>query len=181
MAPKKSSRKKSQKLSPKTFFWIIIALVVLGLGTYFIRVYKESGIEEEGIVVCQDNICEKSLHIHATITGSVCGKELDFDRHEGDTNEQHTHDDDDRMHFHNRLKVDPLTEEITDASPLYLGNFFNNLDIPFTSQCFGDKCNGDVCPSGKRGQVHLTVNGEDNSLLDKYPWKEGDDIRVYFD
>lgn len=177
------SKRKSSKKSKSTTNFITIAIVVIlvAVGAYFVTQYKQSDVEEEGIVTCSGDTCEKSVHIHSVISASVCGEEVDFDRHKGDTNEQHTHDEDEEMHFHNRMQVDPETEEPLDPSPLFVGNFFDNLDIAFSKECLDDKCNGELCPTGKPGRVHMTVNGKDNPLLNEYPWQDGDIINVSFE
>ncbi len=138
---------------------------------YSIYSYRQSRVDTEGIVICQADICEKSLHIHASITVSICGKPVDLSDHTGDTNEQHTHAEDNLIHFHQRLKVDPQTKAILDPSPLYLKNLFQNLNLTFPS----------LCPNGKPGKLKVIVNGQESPLLDQYPWADGDVIKVTYD
>jgi hypothetical protein len=173
-------KKKAFRLSISKIATSVVAMVLIYLAVIFVRSYQESQIESEGIITCNDKVCEKSVHIHAQVQALVCGQELDIKRHKGDTDQQHTHDEKSLMHIHETITLDPSTKEILDPSPLFINNFFENMDINFTQTCLADKCNGDLCPDGHPGKVTVTVNGVVSPDVEKYIWQDGDNIIVSY-
>lgn len=178
--PRRKS-KSAYTLSPKSILIFVILAGLIAGGIFVVDKYQKSGIEQEGLIICNPNTCEKSLHVHAIVTASVCGETINFPHNTGDINQQHTHTQDNQIHFHHRLKLNPITYIVIDLSPLYLGNFFDNMSMRLTQSCLGDKCNGDACAPARPGQLTMTVNDQPNQLFDQYPWQDGDIINLNFE
>lgn len=164
-----------------------VALVVIGVvGYYAVTVYEETEAEQLGIVICNAEKCEKSVHIHADIHASVCGEKIDFPKNEGSVVEQHTHAEQDYLHLHIKFEVDPVTHEPIDRAPHELANFFKNVKIPFSSNpaTLGEYTVGQTCPNGKilaQEDLKMSVNGVETTEFEQYMWKDGDDIRLTFE
>ena len=90
-----------------------------------------------------------------------------------------THKERRKLHFHERLPVDAETKEVTDYTSLTLGPYLESIDIPFTSECISETCNGDLC-DGEVGSLSFIVNGESNSEYENFAWDEGDIIEITF-
>lgn len=166
--------------------FIVIVAILVGLGYYSVRLYQETGAEQQGFVTCNEERCEKSIHIHADIDVSICGEKYDFPKNKGSVTEQHTHAELNYMHVHFTFEVDPETHEPLDTTLLELGNFFKNMEMPFSSNpaTLGDYTVSDACPNGKvltQDDLKMTVNGEENTEFEHYVWQDGDDIRITFE
>lgn len=175
-----------KKVKPKTnWLWIWCGvLAAIGLA-YSVLVFFAQGAEK-GIVVCetpeQPEHCVISMHIHADVAVTVCGEEKSFGLEEGELAKTHTHKERNYIHFHERLPYDQTTETILDTTPLRVGNIFESIHVPFTSECLYDHCNGQTC-SGKAesGRVKMWVNTVENTQFQDYVWKDGDQIRITFE
>lgn len=166
--------------------FIIAVLILGGLGYYSVKLYQDTGAEQQGFVICNEEKCEKSIHIHADIEMSLCGEKRDFPKNKGSISEQHTHAELNYMHVHFTFEVDRETHEPLDTTLLELGNFFKNMDMPFSSApaTLGNYTVGDTCPNGKvltQGDLRMTVNGEENTEFERYIWQDGDDIHITFE
>jgi hypothetical protein len=184
-ANKKSSSFHFGKKAQFITFLVVVA-VLGGIGYYSIQQYEETGAEQQGIVICNEEKCEKSIHIHSDIVVSTCGEQLHFPKNKGSVIEQHTHAEQDYLHLHIKFEVDRETEEPLDTTLHELGNFFKNMEIPFSSEPaqLGDYSVGDTCSNGKvltQEDLKMTVNGEPNTEFEHYVWKDGDDIRLTFE
>lgn len=157
----------------------VIAIAIIVLIAYSYVYFKQTTTEEESITVCDADQCFWAAHIHGNLDIDVCGENIDLGLEKGELDKTHTHKERGRLHFHERLPVDPETMEITDFGPLRLGNSLENMGIRFTDECIADKCNGDPC-DGEPGGITMTVNGEPNTELNEYVWKEGDTIKIEF-
>lgn len=175
---KKKGRKK--KFVPKTLIvGIIIGLAVYGLGYSLSQFYSEGG--EKGFIVCGDEGCDLAIHIHSQLHMSVCGEEYNLGLEKGDLGRTHTHKERDYLHFHALIKTDITGTKILEPEKIYLGELFDQLNIPFTKTCFADKCNGDLCPNGQPGTLKVIVNGIPNEDFDEYVWNDDDEIEIRFD
>lgn len=165
----------------------IIALAALGaIGYYSIKQYEATQAEQVGIVICNEEKCEKSIHIHADIYASVCGERIRFPKNAGSVIEQHTHAEQDYMHLHIKFEVDRETGEPLETAPHEISNFFENVKIPFSSNpaTLGGYTVGSTCPDGKeltQADLKMTVNGQDTTEFEHYMWQDGDDIRITFE
>jgi hypothetical protein len=174
MPQKKVKEKKGTQI-----VWYVVVLGLVILISYSFYYFKITSTEDEGIVVCDEGKCFWASHLHAQINIVVCGEEVKLPLESGLLSATHTHKKLNQLHFHERLPVDPATEKVTDFAPLLLGNFFDYLDLRFTSECFGENCNGEVC-GNIPGSLSMEVNGKPNTEFREYTWKEGDEIVIRF-
>jgi len=160
--------------------WIVL-LVLLGLLYSVMQYYAQD--PEGGVIVCKDpNHCEVSMHVHADLKVSMCGKEIIFPSERGDLSKVHTHKERNKLHWHDLEKIDPKTKEIVNTSKLTLHAFFEQMRERFTDTCLLERCNGDSCPGSKNpGKVSMMVNGVPNTKFEKYIWKDGDKMVVMFE
>lgn len=173
----------------RKFQLVIFATIVftfIAVGYYSVKVYEETGAEQEGIVICNESKCEKSIHIHSDIYVSVCGEKIDFPKNKGSVIQQHTHAEENYLHLHIKFEVDRETEQPLDPTLHELGNFFENMEMPFNSSpaTLGEYTVGDSCPNGKtlqQSDLKMTVNNVTNTQFEKYQWKDGDDIHITFE
>lgn len=178
------TRKKTSLVTLSGFLkflpWIAIVLVV-GLGFYFYKAARQTDVESEGIVVCNDaGVCEKSWHIHSTLDVSICGRQTELAKEEGELSDIHTHKEDNLLHFHERLKVDS-NGNVLDWAPLTLSNSVKAVaGMSLTNECIGEYCNGSLCPDGEKGELNVTVGGVRQEDIASYVWKDGDEIRIEF-
>lgn len=172
---KKGNREKIKQSA----IWIVSLVVLIGL-LYSVYYVKITGAESEGIKVCKGGQCFLALHIHSQLDLEVCGESIIMEKEEGDLGELHTHKELNLIHFHEKLPMDADGKEVTDWSQLKLGKFFEAMEFPFSSQCFGKYCNGDACSGGTEGKVHMWVNNKPNEEFEHYVWKDGDEIKIVF-
>lgn len=165
------AKKAHKKIFPLLIFAVIILFAATGL--YFYRQYKGSDFEQGGFVICnKEGVCEKSVHAHATLNISICQEKKNLPKETGRLNRVHTHKEQNLLHFHERLRVDPKTQELINSEPLTIKTALGELlkmELP------------DKCPESKPGKLKLTVNGELNAKNLDYVWKDGDKIDLTFD
>ncbi len=158
--------------------------VAIGAGAvglaYSLGVYYQGG-GERGFVVCTAQGCDLAVHWHSELEMSACGKPYHLPLERGDLNRQHTHKEQDRLHFHAVIKTNEAGSELLEPEKLRLGELFDQLKLRFTKTCFLEHCTGDPCPDGRPGALTVTVNGVPNPDLSDYVWKDGDTIRIAFE
>ncbi len=161
-------------------FVALLLLAVIGL-SYSIYIVYTSGAAQRGVIVCTSaNECYWSAHIHASAAINVCGDEsYRFAVEKGPLNGPHTHEEKNLIHFHERLRIDPVTKEIYDPALLTLGAFFDAMEVDFSADKILDKTNGDLCVGP--GTLKMFVNGKPSSAFRDYIWKDGDKIEIVFD
>jgi len=173
-------RSKKPKISSIITSWVALSILI-GLA-YSVVYYLESGVREQGLIICEESgECSLAIHIHADVEGSTCGEELKLPLQKGDPlTEPHTHNERNKIHWEGKLKVDKDTKEVTDKTPLKLGTFMDVMGVRFNDKCLGDKCNDDLC-NGKEGKLTMLVNGIPNDEYRNYIWKDGDVINLKFE
>lgn len=177
-----SSKKAAPKSSPIKFLGYAIALALIGYIVYSVFVYLGSVETTEEFLVCDEGVCIKSFHIHVEIEPMICGELKWFSLEHGMLEEQHTHKDRNRIHFHERLRVTPDTYEVIDTTLLTLRNFMGNMEPGFDGTCSLGQCEGTPCPgSDTPGSFSVIVNGEERPEKWDYVWKNGDDIEIIFE
>ena len=171
---------KSRKLKTGIVLSLII-LLTAGLA-YSVVIVHTSGAAQRGVKVCvSDSECYWSAHIHAELELDICGDaSYRFPIEVGPLDGPHTHEEKNRIHFHERLRIDPKTEIILNTSLLHVGTFLDNMEVEFSRDMIQDKKNGDVC-NDKPGYVKMYVNEKPNGAFRDYVWKDGDKIRIVFD
>jgi len=150
----------------------VIGVVLAFLG-YSVFTYKTSTQETEGFFTCNKEVtvCEISQHIHANLDLTVCGKEIKLEKEEGNTTTaQHTHKEENRLHWHSRLPADPKTRLPLDTTPLTLVSTLSDLGIAFPPNC----------PTNRNPKTSVSVNGLPQSSGLQYVWKDGDQIVVEY-
>ena len=174
---KKKLKVKKQVL--KSLFNVVFIgiIALIGFSYYY---YDAVASETIGITICEAGECFWAAHIHSYLDLQVCGESKELGLEVGHLEAVHTHKERNKLHFHERLPVDPETMEVSDYSLLTLGSFFENVGVTFSSECFFDKCNGDLC-NGVTGSVSMTVNGVDNSEFESYVWSDDDQIIIKFE
>ncbi len=166
----------------KKIIKIVAGLLVLGVAVYFgkmaIDEYNRQ-IEAQGIVVCQDEDCIKTMHIHADIEFDLCGEKLALPREIGPLTGLHTHKERNYLHFHDEVDLDYQTRE---------QEFDQRLSIQEVIEIFGvdpdEHCGTDDVSI--RAQVKHSENFKDYDEqwtpvdLD-YNWQDGDLIQLIYE
>jgi hypothetical protein len=166
---------------------VILALIVLmGYSYYY---FNTTASETTGIVVCEAGECFWAAHIHSLLYIDICGEQIDIGLEEGLLEGTHTHKEKNKLHFHERLTVDPETREVTDFTPLEIETVLNDFGIETSDGCIAGKCIGDMC-NGKLGSWVLNIENEyyvmtassavEGIPLENYTWKEKDIITISF-
>ncbi len=134
--------------------------------------FKDSDYEAQGFLVCNEGNtrCENSQHIHANIEVVECGKQIYFEKEKGSTNFQHTHKEQNRIHWHARELVDPITREPLDKTPRQLKSFFEQVDYKGSDSCWDTDA-----------KVTLFINGaekaSDTAALE-YIWGDEENLKL---
>lgn len=151
---------------------VALVLVLLVLLAYLIKLSideysKTAG--EVGIVVCNDDECIKTLHIHADIEFDLCGNSPVLPREVGPLSGLHTHKESNYLHFHDKLQLDPV-----DHVQLY----DNRLSLQEVIDVFAldplEYCNT------KEVEVGVMVNGQIPPEGLDYNWVDGDKIEIIY-
>jgi cytochrome c biogenesis protein CcdA len=171
---------------------ILFSLAVIAIAgiAYSVYVVQTSGAAQRGVVVClSETECYWSAHIHSEIHINVCGDtSYRFPIEVGRLDGPHTHEEKNWIHYHERLRIDPLTKEILNTSPLTLGAFFREMNVNFSETEILNVRNGDNC-NGQAGSVKMYVSrnwnrnelGKPSALFDDYVWRDGDVVTIIFD
>ena len=147
-------------------------LGILAVGAYFLYsylTYEESDYDSKGFFICNQDktICENSQHIHANIVVKSCGKEVLFDKEKGRTDQQHTHKEVNRIHWHARERVNPDTRAPLNIYPRTIKAFFEQMEFKAPQNCGESKAT-----------VQVKVNGQDNPQGLDYMWVDNDKLDV---
>lgn len=149
--------------------FVPLTLFLIWYGYMSYKAYVNSEADTQGFFICnkEKTICELSQHIHANIEMVSCGKEVYFPKEQGKTDKQHTHKEQNLIHWHARERVDPTTKEPLDRIPRELRSFFVQMDYKISEKCDEHKA-----------IFTLFVNGiEEKAGLD-YIWKDKDKLKV---
>ena len=178
----KTKKRSAKASSNKTKLLIAAGVVVLGIIAYSLYITFSTGAQDKGIVTCIDeNTCFFTAHWHAYTPIMICGQETRLPIETGSLQKAHTHEEKNLVHWHDRLPYDNTNKKIMNATPLFLGSFFDEIKIPFDNDKIMDKKNGDQCPDGKPGTLKMFVNGKPNTEFRDYLWKNYDVIVLVFD
>lgn len=165
-----------QRGTLKTFS-IILAFVVIGVLLGFsLASYAE---KDPSDLVCDQGFCKKSLHYTARIELRVCGEQLSLPTNKGSREKAHTESDPYTLHWYERTFVEEESFKPLDTSELRLGDFFENINVDFSSSCIMGHCNGDFCGETK-GFLKMYVNGKRNDQFQNYIWNDKDKIIIEF-
>ena len=164
--PTAAGRQKSV-LKPILFILVIVGLIVLI--SYSIQQYN-SQTEAEGITICKESECIKTLHIHSDITFDLCGKTTTLERETGELVGLHSHKEKNYLHFHDKVQLDPDTLEQRLDERLSLREILKTLDLT----------PGDYCEGSGLVETIFKVNGEVPGEGLDYNWKDGDNLHLIF-
>ncbi len=156
----------------------LIALIVFF--SYSLVEYKRSGITEQGIVTCSNGQCFWSAHIHVDAPIQICGEKYSMPKFKGPLNSQHTHGDDNLIHWHDKRAFDAEKKQFLDPTPFTLELIFKTLDLPITDESLLSKKDGDMCGDSPAGWK-IFVNGRSYLNWRSYEWKDRDIVHFIFD
>src|SRR3989344_7796724 len=165
---------KASKKQRRQWFWLgtIIVLLVLGvLIGYSVAYYLQSEVEETGVDVCVGEVCSRSIHIHADLSGSICGQAINLTKEQGPLTEAHTHKEKNLLHFHNTLQFDRQTNRVLDYGPLALKKSLADLDMVLPETCLG---------SDQAAKLQLKVNDKIVAAGLDYIWQDGDELELIY-
>lgn len=152
---------------------VLIVFVIAGLVAFFYVANRFSGGEksvstEKPITTCQpENApldkqkCYYTAHLHIVLNVIVDGKKVDLHFEKGSLQKSHTHAEENKIHWHATLPVDPQTKQITDYSSLKLKAVLDELQINY---------------QGKK--VKVLINGQEKSEGLDYIWQDGDNVEI---
>jgi type IV secretory pathway VirB2 component (pilin) len=167
-----------KKSWPKIVTYVVIIVIILLIG-FSLYYFKTTASETTGITVCENNQCFWAAHVHSELHIELCDDVIELGLEKGDLGRVHTHKEKNRLHFHERLPVDPVTKEISDTNDIQLHTFFEGIGMTFNSSCINNKCNDDMCGNTK-GSLTMLVNNRENKEFEKYAFQEGDNIQIIF-
>lgn len=147
------------------------ALGLLGLIIYSVVIYRQSGVEEHGLIL-EEKEGYRAVHWHAHLYMLACGRRLFLPRNRG-TPLLHTHTDNTRIH------VEGLIRKPEDAT---LGKFMDALGVPFSSERLFDFQNGQACPGEATPAIlKIKINGKSSEKFEDLPINDGDIIELIYD
>ena len=149
----------------------LLAILITGFLGYSVITYQNSQQEQEGFFTCNKDatICELSQHIHADIAMNVCGEEIVFPKEKGDITKQHTHKEENKIHWqHESMRVDPIAREPLDKTPFTISAFLEQMGHKFPNSC----------PNNNSPKLEVSVNGKIIKDGLNYVWKDADIISI---
>src|SRR3989338_1396139 len=138
---KTSNKLKSKLLKGKTLKYSIITLVVILVlvgGYYFIVKPIKSFQPYYG----------GSYHWHANFELFACGQPVEVKCPGSICGPMN-------LHHHNDNIIHMEGNSIAKKEDLALGKFFDAIGIPFSEAQISNWKNGDICPNGEPGEIHL--------------------------
>lgn len=157
-------------LFPLKLVVLPIILIIVGFGIYSIIAYRQSGVEEHGLVL-EEKPGFKAVHWHAKLKMSACGKKLKLPLEKG-TPLLHTHKDSEKIH------IEGLITGPEDAT---LGKFMQAVSVSFSQNRLFDFVNDSMCSNGKSNILRMIVRGLENSEFENYPIADGDVIELIYE
>jgi len=162
-------KSKKTKVSPKA---VLIILLIFAIG-YLVKMsideYK-SQAEAMGIVVCSEEGCIKTMHIHSDIEFDLCGQSLTLPRETGPLSGLHTHKEKNYLHFHDEVQLNSDTKEQLFEKRLSIQEVMEIFQIDAGSYC-GDS----------EVKIRVLVNELEPQEGLGYNWKDGDHIKLIFE
>lgn len=164
---------KKQKNQKLPLLKIIIALIILLLAVWLIVFSLREYDRQQaalGIIVCNDKgDCIKTVHIHADVEFDLCGQTYILPREGGVLSGLHTHKEKNYLHFHDELKLDPVTRKELSDKRLSLQEIIDMFELDPQEFCG----RADV-------EISALVNGQEPAEGLDYNWNDGDDMTIIF-
>ena len=163
-------------------------LVLVGFLAYSLIKYQRSGIAQDGVVTCANGQCFWSAHIHINIPIQICGEKYVLSKFKGALADDHTHGDENVIHWHDKIAFDAEKRQFSEPTPFALNLIFKTLELPIMEESLLNKKDGDRC----RGLVDSTsslqaatwkvfVNGVLHPDWRNYEWRDNDIVLFVFD
>ncbi len=174
---KKTLHRKEKHTQKKGYLIIILfvtaILISIGVAVYFVFQFRASEEIREGFFVCNQDktICELSTHTHAEIEVKICGQNISFPKEKGNTDMQHTHKEENKIHWESRTKVDPVTKESLDPSIFAIDNFLEQMEFTLPKSC----------PQNPTPVLLVYINGALKPEKLQASWKDGDNILLTYE
>lgn len=129
---------------------------------------RESAQSEKPFVICQpqnappeQQKCNWTAHIHATVKVFKQGKEIPVSFEDGELEGQHTHSEPNKLHWHGLISVDPKTKDVSDWSFLEVGKIPKDFKLAI------------------EGTPKFIVNSRE--VEPSYIWQDGDIIEIRYE
>lgn len=150
----------------------IVLLVIVAIVAFFWIAKNLGGGEsvesEKPAVVCrpqnappEKQECFWTAHIHAEVGVLRSGKEVPVQFEQGELEEEHTHSEPNKIHWHGLIPVNPADKTIKDWSALRVDNLPKDLNLSF------------------KETPNFIVNG--NKVQPSYIWQDGDKIEIRYE
>jgi len=152
----------------KTIIWIVVLGALIGLGYFSLQQYRESQAEL-GIIICNEDECIKTLHIHADIEFDLCEETHVLAREEGELSGLHTHKEKNRLHFHDQLKLDLNSKAALPDERLSIRQIMKSYELDTETAC-----------EGGGAEITVLVNSQEPKEKLDYNWQDGDQIKLIF-
>ncbi|MBI4080153.1 MAG: hypothetical protein HY430_00075 [Candidatus Levybacteria bacterium] len=170
---KQSKKKRAKKQSPVVkLIYVTVIIIIIALLGYSVYAFKSSEENYQEFFICnnENTVCESSKHVHADITMHVCGKNVFLPKDAGRLDHQHTHKEQNKIHWHARLRVDPKTRKPLDSSLLTTRAFLHEINYALPQSCMDN-----ATPS-----LRVFVNGKEKAEGLEYIWTDNDQIIVEY-
>ncbi len=164
----------------KNLLIIIGLLVLVGFLAYSLIEYQRSGIAKDGVVTCANGQCFWSAHIHVNIPIQICGEKYVLSKFKGPLADDHTHGDENIIHWHDKIAFDAEKKQFSEPSPFVLNLIFKILELPIAEESLLNKKDGDMC-HGLAATWKVFVNGALSPDWRNYEWRDRDIILFIFD
>lgn len=166
--------------STKNFVLTLVSLAFIGFLAYSLIEYQRSGIAKDGIVTCANGQCFWSAHIHVDVPIQICGEKYALSKFKGSLANDHTHGDENLIHWHDKIAFDAKKKRFLEPSPFALDLIFKALELPITDDGLLNKKDGDLC-RGSAAAWKVFVNGAPRPDWRNYEWKDRDIVLFVFD
>ncbi|MBI3289977.1 hypothetical protein HYZ78_01115 [Candidatus Microgenomates bacterium] len=146
--------------------WAILLFVLIAVLAFFLIAGRfgggEKGVEsEKPITTCQADKCFYTAHLHFNLEVFTSGQKQKLPFEKGDLEVSHTHAEEDLIHWHATLPVDPQTQQVTDWSALKLKVILDEFGINYQDK-----------------KVTVLVNGQERTEGLEYIWQDGNKMEV---
>lgn len=183
-----STTKKPYLGSILMLLFVLAAFGALYYVATFFREAEEQVRSENPVVFCQpenaplaEQQCWFTTHTHVYVTIRVFGKERPLPFEKGDLSRHHTHSQENKIHWHTLVEVDPITKQVPEEERT-LGKVFDDMGIYFAPDGVFDHRVGETNPqTGQSAELQMFVNGEPNDQFREYVRKDKDRIDIIFE
>ncbi|MDP3778825.1 MAG: hypothetical protein Q8R30_02100 [bacterium] len=164
----------------KNLFIVLVLLALVSFLAYSLIEYQRSGIAQDGVVTCANGQCFWSAHIHIDIPIQICGDKYVLSKFKGPLANDHTHGDENIIHWHDKIAFDAEKKQFSEPTPFALNLIFKTLELPITDESLLNKKDGDTC-RGLAATWKVFVNGVLRPDWRSYEWKDRDIVLFVFD